>query len=55
MALDVVLQQFMLSDGSIYVLPKSISSSKLTLGSKVKVTYTSSEGTNAATAVTGLK
>ena len=55
MAVDVVLHQFMLSDGGVYGLPKSIPVSKLTLGSKVKVTYTSSNGTNTATAVTRVK
>jgi Protein of unknown function (DUF1344) len=50
-ALDVLEQQLVLGDGSIYALPKSVAAAKLVLGWKVKVTYTSSEGTNTATAV----
>jgi len=55
MAIDVVLQQIMLSDGAIYELPKSVRASKLIFGSKVRVTYTSSNGINTATAVTHVK
>ena len=50
-ALDVLEQQLVLSDGSVYTLPKSVAAAKLVLGSTVKVTYTSSDGTNTATAV----
>jgi hypothetical protein len=50
-ALDVLEQQLVLGDGSIYTLPKSVAAAKLELGWKVKVTYTSSEDTNTATAV----
>jgi len=55
MAIDVVLHQFMLSDGAIYVLPKSVPASNLTIGAKVKVTYTSLNGINTATAVARVK
>jgi len=55
MAIDVVLQQIMLSDGGVYTLPKSVPASRLTIGTKVKVTYTSLDGTNTATAVTRVK
>jgi hypothetical protein len=55
MAVDVVLHQFMLSDGAVYSLPKSVPAARLTIGSKVKVTYTSSDGTNTATAVIRVK
>jgi len=54
-AIDVLDQQFVLGDGSIYSLPKSVAAAKLALGSTVKVTYTSSEGTNTATAVVRAK
>ena len=50
-ALDVLEQQLVLGDGSIYTLPKSVAAASLVLGSKVKVTFTSSGGTNTATAV----
>ena len=50
-ALYVVDQQVVLADGSIYALPKSIAAARLALGSKVRVTFTSSDGTNMATAV----
>jgi hypothetical protein len=40
-----------LGDGSVYTLPKSVAAARLSLGWKVKVTYTSSEGTNTAIAV----
>jgi hypothetical protein len=50
-ALDVLEQQLVLGDGSVYTLPKSVAAAKLSLGWKVKVTYTSSAGTNTATAV----
>ena len=50
-ALDVLDQQVVLGDGSVYALPKSVAAAKLVLGSKVMVTYTSSDGTNTATAV----
>jgi hypothetical protein len=55
MAIDVVLHQIMLSDGAVYGLPKSVAASRLTIGSKVKVTYTASDGTNTATAVMRVK
>jgi hypothetical protein len=55
MAIDVVLHQFMLSNGAVYALPKSVPASKLTIGAKVKVTYTSLNGINTATAVTRVK
>jgi hypothetical protein len=55
MAVDPILHQFMLSDGVVYGLAKSVPASRLTIGSKVKVTYTSSDGTNTATAVTPVK
>jgi uncharacterized protein DUF1344 len=54
-ALDVLEQQLVLDDGSIYTLPKSVAVGKLALGSKVRVTYTSSDGTNTATAVVRAK
>ena len=54
-ALDVVDQQVVLADGSIYALPKSIAAARLALGSKVRVTFTSSDGTNTATAVVRVK
>jgi hypothetical protein len=54
-ALDVVEQQLVLGDGSVYTLPKSVAAAKLALGSKVRVTFTSSDGTNTATAVAGAK
>ena len=50
-ALDVLEQQLVLGDGSVYTLPKSVAAAKLVLGWKVKVIYTSSAGTNTATAV----
>jgi hypothetical protein len=51
----VVEQQLVLGDGSVYTLPKSVAAAKLALGSKVRVTFTSSDGTNTATAVAGAK
>ena len=54
-ALDVLGQQVVLGDGSVYSLPKSVAAAKLALGSTVKVTYTSSDGTNTATAVVRAK
>jgi hypothetical protein len=36
MAIDVVLHQFMLSDGAIYALRKSVPASKLMISAKVK-------------------
>jgi hypothetical protein len=50
-ALDVVEQQLVLGDGSVYTLLKSVAAARLMLGSKVKVTYASSGGTNTARAV----
>jgi hypothetical protein len=35
-ALDVVEQQLVLGDGSVYTLPKSVAAAKLALGSKVE-------------------
>jgi hypothetical protein len=55
LAIDVVLHQIMLSNGEVYSVPKSVPISKLAIGSKVKVTYTSSNGINAASAVTRMK
>jgi hypothetical protein len=55
MAIDVVLNQLMLTNGEVYVLPKSFPASKLAIGSKVKVTYTSSNGVNSASAVARVK
>ena len=54
-ALDVIEQQLVLDDGSVYTLPKSVAAARLALGSKVKVTYTSFDGTNTATAVVRAK
>jgi hypothetical protein len=54
-ALDGVEQELVLGDGSVYTLPKSVAAAKLVLGSKVKVTYTSSDVTNTATAVVRVK
>ena len=54
-ALDVLRQQVVLGDGSVYALPTSVGAAKLVLGSKVKVTYTASDGTNTATAVVRAK
>jgi uncharacterized protein DUF1344 len=54
-AIDVLGEQVVLGDGSVYALPKSVGAAKLALGSTVKVTYTSSDGTNTATAVVRAK
>ena len=55
MAIDVVLNQLMLTNGEVYVFPKSFPVSKLAIGSKVKVTYTSSNGVNSVSAVARVK
>jgi len=54
-ALDVLEQQLVLGDGSVYTLPTSVAAATLALGSNVKVTFTSSDGTNTATAVVRAK
>ena len=51
----VVLNQLMLTNSEVYVLPKSLPVSKLAIGSKVKVTYTSSNGVNSVSAVARVK
>ena len=54
-AWDVWEQQLVLGDGSVYTLPKSVAVAKLAVGWKVRVTLTSSDGTNTATAVVRAK
>jgi len=54
-ALDVLEQRLVLGDGSVYELPKSLGAAKLSLGWKVTVTFTASNGTNTATAVVRAK